>query len=156
MERMFKEFTIGNLELANRFVFPPVKTGYGAPEGTVTDRQLTFYHRIAKNGPGVLILEPVSVTPDGKEHPRQLCVHLPGSVTELGKITDVIHDESRLACLHLNHAGAGANPKATGSKPKAPSVITCPTSGQVSEPMTAENIDMVLAGYNGCFFEKCS
>jgi len=51
MERMFKEFTLGKLKLANRFVFPPVKTGYGTPGGTVTDRQLNFYRRIAKNGP---------------------------------------------------------------------------------------------------------
>ncbi len=147
MERMFKEFKLDKLTLANRFVFPPVKTGYGTPDGKVTDRQLIFYRRIAENGPAVLIPEPVFVTPDGKEHPKQLCVHLPESVRELGKIADVIHGESRLACLHLNHAGGGANPKASGSKPKAPSVMTCPTTGQVSEPMTDEDIDRILAGY---------
>ncbi len=147
MQRMFEKFVIGNLELANRFVFPPIKTGYGTPQGTVTDRQLAFYRGIAKNGPGMVILEPVPVTADGKEHPKQLCVHLPESVTELRKIADVIHDEGRLACLHLNHAGAGANPKATGSKPKAPSVITCPTTSQVSEAMSDEDVDMILAGY---------
>jgi 2,4-dienoyl-CoA reductase-like NADH-dependent reductase (Old Yellow Enzyme family) len=27
MERMFKKFRLNGLELANRFVFPPVKTG---------------------------------------------------------------------------------------------------------------------------------
>ena len=77
-----------------------------------------------------MILEPVAVTPEGKEHPKQLCIHLPESVDELKKIVDVIHAENRLACLHLNHAGAAANPKATGVKPKAPSAITCPTTGQ--------------------------
>ncbi|QTA78241.1 NADH:flavin oxidoreductase [Desulfonema limicola] len=147
MERMFKECKLDNLKLANRFIFPPVKTGYGIPGGKVTDRQLNFYRNIAKNGPGVLILEPVSVTPDGKEHPKQLCVHLPENTGELKKIADVIHKENRLACLHLNHAGAGANPKASGTKPKAPSVITCPTTGQTSEPMTEEDIENILAGY---------
>ena len=67
-----------------------------------------------------MILEPVAVTPNGKEHPKQLCVHLPESVGELKKIVNVIHAEKRLACLHLNHAGAAANPKASGGQPKAP------------------------------------
>ncbi len=147
METMFKGFTLGTLEMVNRFVFPPIKLAYGNPDGTVTDRQLRFYQQIAKQGPAVVILEPVSVTPDGKEQPKQLCVHLPGSIEELRKIVGVIHTENRLACLHLNHAGAAANPMATGAKPKAPSSITCPASGQESEPLSEEEIDSIIAGY---------
>jgi len=147
MERMFNPFVLDNLNLVNRFVFPPVKTAYGSPQGAVTDRQLIFYHQIAKSGPGVVILEPVSVTPEGREHPKQLCVHLPESVKELGKIVEVIHKESRLACLHLNHAGAAANPMATKTKPKAPSSVTCPTTGQEAEPLTAEDIETIIDGY---------
>ncbi len=147
MDRMFSGFTLGNLKLNNRFVFPPIKTAYGNPQGVVTDRQLTFYKQIASNGPGFLILEPASVTPEGREHPKQLCIHLKESASELKKIVDVIHTGNRLACLHLNHAGAAANPKATGTKPKAPSAITCPTSGQTSEPLTEEEIETIIAGY---------
>ena len=147
MERMFKKFTLNGLELANRFVFPPIKTAYGTPQGTVTDRQLIFYKQIAKNGPAVVILEPVSVTPEGKEHPKQLCVHLPESATELSKIVQVIHEEKRLACLHVNHAGAAANPMATKTKPKSPSVVTCASTGQESDALTEEEIETILGGY---------
>jgi 2,4-dienoyl-CoA reductase-like NADH-dependent reductase (Old Yellow Enzyme family) len=147
MERMFAPFTIGQMELVNRFVFPPIKLGYGNPDGTVTDRQLLFYSQIAKNGPALIILEPVAVTPDGREHPKQLCVHLPASAAELQKIVDVIHEQGRLACLHLNHAGAAANPKAAGGQPKAPSPITCPTTGQESTPLTLDEIEKILSGY---------
>jgi len=147
MESMFERLTLGTLKLANRFVFPPIKLGYGHPDGTVTDRQLLFYQQISEEGPAMVILEPVSVTPEGKEHPRQLCIHLPESATELKKIVHVIHKEGRLACLHLNHAGAAANPKASGTKPKAPSVIACPRSDEESEPLTEKEIKIVLAGY---------
>jgi len=147
MKRMFNTFSLGNLDIVNRFIFPPIKLGYGNPDGTVTDRQLTFYKQIAKKGPGLIIIEPVSVTADGREHPKQPCVHLPESVTELKKIVDVIHGEGRLACLHLNHAGAAANPKIIGGKPKAPSTITCPTTGQESDGLTEEKIEGILAGY---------
>ena len=148
MEKMFKEFKLDGLKLVNRFIFPPVKTGYGSPAGTVTERQLIFYRQIAKNGPGLLIVEPVSVTPDGREHPRQLSVHFPDSAKELKKIADAIHAEERLACLHLNHAGAAANPKAAGATPKAPSAVTCPTTGEKSETLTEQEIKMIIAGYS--------
>jgi 2,4-dienoyl-CoA reductase-like NADH-dependent reductase (Old Yellow Enzyme family)/thioredoxin reductase len=147
MERMFEKFRVGGVELVNRFVFPPIKLGYGNPGGIVTERQLTFYRQIAKSGPAIVIPEPVSVTADGKEHPRQPCVHLPESARELKKIVDVIHGEGRLACLHLNHAGAAANPKATGSGPKAPSAVSCPTTGQTSEALSAEEIRAIVFGY---------
>jgi 2,4-dienoyl-CoA reductase-like NADH-dependent reductase (Old Yellow Enzyme family)/thioredoxin reductase len=147
MESMFEPFKIGSLTLANRFVFPPIKTAFGTPQGVVTERHLGFYRQIASNGPGVLILEPVAVTIDGKEHPKQLCIHQPESASEIKKIVDVIHAENRLACLHLNHAGAAANPKATGAKPKAPAAITCPSSGQTAEPLSEDEIDTIVDGY---------
>ncbi|MBW2564380.1 MAG: hypothetical protein JRE29_10190 [Deltaproteobacteria bacterium] len=61
MDRMFSGFTLGSLELNNRFVFPPIKTAYGNPKGLVTERQLTFYKQIAHNGPGIIILEPATL-----------------------------------------------------------------------------------------------
>ena len=130
MERLFEEFSLGTARMGNRFLFPPIKLGYGGLDGTVTDRQLLFYQQISKQGPAVVIPEPVSVTPEGKEHPKQLCIHLQGSATELKKIVDVIHKEDRLACLHLNHAGAAANPMATKTAPKAPSTVTCAATAQ--------------------------
>jgi len=59
----------------------------------------------------------------------------------------VIHEQGRLACLHLNHAGAAANPKVAGGQPKAPSAIMCPTTGQEAAPLTVEEINRILDGY---------
>ncbi len=147
MQRLFETMILGNLTLANRFIFPPIKTAYGTPKGNVTDRHLIYYRQIAENGPGLLILEPVAVTVEGKEHPKQLCIHLPESADELKKIVTVIHAESRLVCLHLNHAGGAANPKATGVSPKAPSSMTCPTTSAEAEPLTEPEISAIVDGY---------
>ncbi|MBN1664312.1 MAG: FAD-dependent oxidoreductase [Deltaproteobacteria bacterium] len=147
MEKLFEEFTIGSRRLVNRFFFPPIKLGYGNPDGTVTERQLVFYRQIAKNGPAVVILEPVSVTPEGREHPRQLRIDCSDSVGQLKKIVGAIHGENRLACLHLNHAGGAANPKVTGCKTKSASVFTCARSGQETESLTEAEIKAITAGY---------
>lgn len=39
METMFKGFTLGTLEMVNRFMFPPIKLAYGNPDGGVSGRQ---------------------------------------------------------------------------------------------------------------------
>jgi len=148
MERMFEKFRVGGVELVNRFVFPPIKLGRGNPDGTVTESQLSVYRRIAADGPGLVILEPVSVTASGREHPRQPCIHLENSVAELKKMVDLIHDQGRRVCIHLNHAGAAALPKIIGGPPKAPSVMTCVGREEtVSAALTEEEIQEILEGY---------
>ncbi len=147
MERLFERFKLGKLDLSNRFVFPPIKTGYGNPDGTVTDRQIAFYRQIAAEGPGILIIEPAAVTPDGREHPKQLSVHHTDSALQLKKLTDAVHNCNRKVCLHLNHAGAAANPKASGGPPKAPSAITCATSGLTAEALAEDEIEVIIDGY---------
>jgi 2,4-dienoyl-CoA reductase-like NADH-dependent reductase (Old Yellow Enzyme family)/thioredoxin reductase len=147
MERMFKVFELGSLTLSNRFVLPPLKLAYGKPDGTVTDRQLTFYRQIAKNGPALLISEPVAVTQDGKEHPKQLCVHLPDSASELKKVADAVHKEGGMISLHLNHGGAAANPAVSGTETVAPSSVVCPVTGKEARALTEETIASILEGY---------
>jgi 2,4-dienoyl-CoA reductase-like NADH-dependent reductase (Old Yellow Enzyme family)/thioredoxin reductase len=147
MEYMFEKISLGGATIPNRFVFPPIKLGYGETDGTITDRQVTFYGQIAKNGPGLMILEPVSVAQEGKEHPRQLCVHLPGSTAEIRKIVRAIHGQERLACLHLNHAGAAANPAASGSTPLSASTFLCPSSGQQSRTLDESEIESIIESY---------
>ncbi|MBW1980907.1 MAG: FAD-dependent oxidoreductase [Deltaproteobacteria bacterium] len=147
MKEMFTEYALDGLQLVNRFVFPPIKTGYGSLDGKVTERQLQFYRQIAQDGPAIIIVEPAAVTANGREHPRQLSIHQPHSVEELTKIVQVIHHEGRLACLHLNHAGAAANPKVTGVRPKAPSAVTCSSSGQTAEALTEAEIAEIVEAY---------
>ncbi len=95
----------------------------------------------------MVILEPVSVTQDGKEHPKQLTIHQETSVTDLRRIVDVVHENGALVCINLNHAGRAANPKATGTGPLAPSVVSCPATGQTSTELTSEQIERMLDGY---------
>jgi len=147
LSNLFEAASLGGLRLPNRIVFPPIKTAFGTPAGNVTDMHLAYYGTIAAEGPAVIILEPVAVTADGKEHPKQLCIHLPDSASELKKIVDVIHGKQRFACLHLNHAGAAANPKASGGTPKAPSAVSCPASGQSAEALTFREIDAIVEAY---------
>jgi len=147
MVDLFSSFRLGPMELPNRFVFPPIKTAYGKPSGEVTDRHLVFYGQLAERGPGLLILEPVSVSADGREHPKQLAVHHDNSVSELKKVVEVIHRKDRRACLHINHAGGAANPKVTGRPPRSPSPFTCARTGVTAEALSVEGIEELIEGF---------
>ncbi|MBU2515131.1 FAD-dependent oxidoreductase [bacterium] len=147
MKRLYDTTRLAHYEVANKFFFPPIKTGLGTTEGKVTEEQLNFYRQISSEGPGVIIVEPVAVAEGGREHPRQLAVHLPDSWEQLQKISEVIHQKNRFACLHLNHAGAAANPKASGSPPKAPTSFTCPTSGLTAVELSVEEIREIIEAY---------
>jgi hypothetical protein len=50
MERMTNKLTLGEVELVNPFIFPPIKTGHGNAWGTVTTRHEPFYRTISRNG----------------------------------------------------------------------------------------------------------
>ena len=147
MVDLFSSLRLGPVELVNRFVFPPIKTAYGKPSGEVTDRHILFYSRLAEQGPGLVILEPVSVTADGREHPKQLAVHHEKSASELKKIADAIHRKGRKACLHINHAGGAANPKVTGRPPWSSSPFTCARTGITAEPLSPEGIEEIIEGF---------
>jgi 2,4-dienoyl-CoA reductase-like NADH-dependent reductase (Old Yellow Enzyme family)/thioredoxin reductase len=142
-----KSIRLGSQTLKNRMIMAPVKTAYATPDGTVTPRHLAYYTNMAGGGAAMIILEPVAVTQSGKEHPKQITIHLDHSVGHLRRIVDVIHQHQALACLNLNHAGRAANPKASGTKPVAPSPVLCPTTGATPLELTVAQIDEILDGY---------
>ncbi len=147
MERFFNPIKLGRLELRNRFIMAPIKTAYGTPEGKVTQRHLNFYSKVSQGGVSLIILEPVSVLKNGKEHPKQLCIDSKECASELEKIVKLLHKNSTYACLNLNHAGRAANPKATGGNPKAPSPVLCPSTGQTPQELTTEEIKEIITAF---------
>lgn len=146
--KFLKPFQIGRLQLKNSFIMAPVKSAYGNPTGEVTSRHLTYYDNLSKGGVAMIILEPVAVCQAGKEHPKQLTVHLPVSQAQLTKIVDVLHKNNTLACLNINHAGRAANPKATGLNPEAPSAIPCPATGITPDILQQQKIEGILEAYH--------
>ena len=143
----FESANIGPMILRNRLLMAPVKTGFGAPDGTVTDQQLSYYGRRAEGGIGAIVVEPCYVDPRGKEHPRQLGIDSEHHVAGLRRLVQTIHAGGARAIAHLNHAGRAANPKASGCAPEAPSETTCPTTGATASAMEAVRIAEVVRAF---------
>ena len=138
------EQAIGTLKLKNKFVMAPVKTGYGTPNGDVTEQHIRYYQRRAEGGVAMIICEPFFIHPSGKELPTQIGIHEDNLIPGLQSLVDAVHEKGAKICAHINHAGRAANPKLAGKLLMAPSAVPCPVHGVVPKEMTPEDIEQTI------------
>jgi len=79
----------------------------------------------------MVIVEHSYVLPDGKASPRQLGIWYDELVPGLTKLSSVIREGGAVAVIQINHAGGRADPKASGTKPIAPSATLVPSGYEV-------------------------
>ena len=134
------EVRVGGLQLANRFVFAPVKTSLAAVGGNPGEESERFYARIAAGGTALVTLEPAAVDRLALEHPRQLRLFDDSHTEAMARLVAAVHDNGSKAMVHLNHPGRAANPKAIGTQPVSPSAMSCPATGATARELTVEEI----------------
>lgn len=68
--KLLEPIQIGNMTLKNRVMFPPMTTGYEERDGSIGERSLQFYKRIAQGGAGYIVVGDVApvrtITPTPK------------------------------------------------------------------------------------------
>jgi 2,4-dienoyl-CoA reductase-like NADH-dependent reductase (Old Yellow Enzyme family)/thioredoxin reductase len=147
--QVFSSLDLGPITVANRLALAPVKTALGPPGGLATDAHVAYYRRRAAGGAGLLIVEPLFVLPEGREHPKQLGAHDDSVIPGLSAIVEAVHAEGAKIVAHINHAGRAANPKLLSGPPEAPSALACPSTGAEPAPMSAERIEAVIEAFAG-------
>ncbi len=71
--RLWKHFQLGQMELRNRIVLPPMVTEYGSEEGYVTERIKNYYEARARGGAALIIVESSHVHNRGRNFLSHLC-----------------------------------------------------------------------------------
>jgi len=131
------------LSLKNQFIFPPIKTGYGNGNGTVTERHLAFYKRRSQYL-GAVIPEPFYMDKSLRELPTQMGIDNDDKIDGLKKLTNLLHKTDTEAIAHLNHPGRMANPKIPDNYFISSTDKPCENGGKAPERMTKEDIAMVI------------
>lgn len=131
------------LQLKNKFIFAPVKTGYGNTDGEVTDEHLLWYSRF--NEPGAITPEPFYLDKSIRELSVQMGIDSDDKIDGLKKLVNVIHSNKSKAIAHISHPGRLANPQIPGNKHISSSNIPCESYGV--EPKAIENIGVVQQLY---------
>jgi 2,4-dienoyl-CoA reductase-like NADH-dependent reductase (Old Yellow Enzyme family) len=147
LNNLFSPVTINGLELKNRAVMPAMGTGYGALDGTVTDRLTAYLERRARGGVGLIITEVCAVDPRGKGFPTEIGAWTDNQIAGLRRLASAVHQEGSRLALQLHHAGRETLEAFAGATPEAPSAIPSPTMPQPCEEMSQERIGQVIAAY---------
>ncbi len=146
-EHLFSPLTLNGMTLKNRAVMPPMATGYGNADSTVSERLLAYLERRAQGGTGLIITEVCAVDPRGKGFPNEIGVWKDDFIPALSRIPAALHRHGAKAALQLHHAGRETFEAVLGKKPEAPSVIPSAVLGQPCEAMSPERIAEIVHAF---------
>lgn len=114
MEKVFEKRKIGNLEIKNSLVLPPmVCFTFGKENGYVSDKNVNHYKSIAENGIGLIIVEATAIDPKGRLSMDQLGIWDDDHIEGLKRIADAIHECGAKAIIQLHHAGLNSSKQAS-------------------------------------------
>jgi len=147
LQHLFSPVTINGMTLKNRAVMPPMGTGYGNSDSTVSDRLVAYLARRAQGGTGLIITEVCAVDPRGKGFPNEIGVWNDEFIPGLARIPEALHRYGVKTALQLHHAGRETFEAAAGAMPEAPSAIPSVILGQPCEAMSEERIAEVIRAF---------
>lgn len=144
---LFRSFWIGNLELKNRIVMPPMATNFAGEEGFVNDRHIAYYVNRAKGGVGYITFEHTGVLRQGRAFPNMALIDSDQHIPPFRKLAEAIHKEDGKIVIQINHAGRQTSSSITGSPIVAPSAIPCPVRKEMPKELSQEEIQKIIEAF---------
>lgn len=96
--KLLEPIQIGKLELKNRVMFPPMTTGYEERDGSIGEKSIQFYKRIAQGGAAYIVLGDVApvrtVTPTPK-------LFMDNQITSFITLTQALHESGAKVAAQL-------------------------------------------------------
>jgi 2,4-dienoyl-CoA reductase-like NADH-dependent reductase (Old Yellow Enzyme family) len=144
---LFTPIEISSLTLPNRFVRSATHDFMAGEDGSVTERNLSLFTRLAEGGVGLIITGHAFVNRAGKASPRQIGVHDDAMVEGLSRIPAAVHHFPARIFLQISHAGRQTKEKICGCMPVAPSAVYEPVIKVMPRAMTKDDIEMTIDGF---------
>jgi 2,4-dienoyl-CoA reductase-like NADH-dependent reductase (Old Yellow Enzyme family)/thioredoxin reductase len=156
-KKLFSPIKLGNMEVNNRFVVPPMATNLANEDGTITQAMIDYWVARAKGGWGLLILEFTAVDPLGKEGLCIPCLWDDKFIIGLRKLTNAIHkygDRTKIS-IQLSHAGRQTTRQIIGSQPVSASPISCPMNREIPRELSKEEVYQVIERFGDAAVRAC-
>src|SRR5258707_7471884 len=143
---------IGNVEIKNRVVMPPMTTRLADEDGFVTEHTVNYYMARVRGGVGLVTVEMASPTRAGRHRRRELGIYDDRFLHGLTLLTTAIHAGGAKASIQLGHGGGHTRTDICDETPVAPSAIPHPVFEITNETiipkeMTLEDIAFTIAGF---------
>ena len=152
-EQIFKPIGIGNLQVKNRIVMPPMTTLYAGHNGEMTDQYVEYYAARAKGGTGLITVEGAYINSTGPQLPCSLSITDDIFIAGLSRLAGRIKLNGSVAVLQLIHAGIQSYlPETVGPSPigrKSPGY----SSSRISpRELSTEEVDRYVEDFAAAAF----
>lgn len=145
---VFQPIKIGNMEIRNRFVVPPMGTNYANSDSTVSQRLIDYHAERAKGGFGLNIVEVTAVSPTGKAIINQPGLWNDDQIDGYRRLAEVCHEHGAKVAVQLHHAGRQTmSPNINGMQPVSSSPIPCPVCKDIPREMTTEEVYEMIENF---------
>jgi 2,4-dienoyl-CoA reductase-like NADH-dependent reductase (Old Yellow Enzyme family)/thioredoxin reductase len=141
--RLWQPFRIGQMELRNRIVMPPMVTRYGSEDGYVTERTRNYYEARARGGASLLIVEATYIHPQGWAFENQLGISDDKFLPGMSELVQVVHRHGAKIAVQLHHGGREAKSTLSGIQPVAPSPLAG-MPGEIPRELTVDEIAEIV------------
>ena len=143
---LFEPYSIGKLELKNRFVRSAARDATAEESGAVTNRSVALYRELGKGGVGLIITGHAFVSPLGHAEPGQYGVHSDDMIPGLRRLVQAAHIEGAKIVLQISHAGISSRYLLSkGITPLA--VFNLPEESRPHREMTGEEIESIISDF---------
>lgn len=97
-KKLLQPIQVGNMTLKNRIMFPPLTTGYEERDGSIGDRSLNFYKRLAQGGTAYIVIGDVAPVRTASPTPK---LYDDAQIPAFQKLADTLHEYDCKVALQL-------------------------------------------------------
>jgi len=144
LEHLFSSTKIGTMKVRNRIVMPPMGTGFGTGDGTVTERHRNYYEARAKGGVGLIIVEIATPSGERKYGPNTLGLFDDGLIPSWKELAKAVHAHGAKVAAQIMDPGPEGASILSGRPPLAASPVASHTIREVPRELTIEEIEGVI------------
>ena len=98
--QLFQPINVGKITLKNRVMFPPLTTGYEERDGSIGEKSLNFYKRLAEGGVGYIVIGDVTPIQTISPTPK---LFDDNQIPSYKKLADAVHTYGAKLGLQLFH-----------------------------------------------------
>ncbi|MFC1943950.1 FAD-dependent oxidoreductase [Chloroflexota bacterium] len=147
LEKLFSPVEIGTMRVRNRIVFPPIHTGYAAPDGKVTDTLIAYHQAQARGGVGLIVTGVVSVVEAAQWVPNQIVLYDDNFIPGLKQLAEAVHARGAKLAPQLVHPGPENLYVLSKVRSVGPSPILDHYSKEVSRELSVEEIEGIIEDF---------
>ncbi|NLL65034.1 MAG: NADPH dehydrogenase NamA [Clostridiaceae bacterium] len=150
---IFETAKIGQMEVKNRVVMPPMDMYSAGDDGKITPFHMTHYTTRVVGGVGLVITEVVAVSPEGRISANDLGLWEDDQKEGMKNLVEACHALDGKIAMQIGHAGRKC--EVEGLPHMAPSAIDFnPEEYPVPMEMTKEDIDKAIQDFQAA--AKCA